>query len=68
MRKTLLLAPVTLAGPLAAQPAPRWASAVDHAKGYGVADAETGRRVTERTRFQTGSVTKLFTGAHARRR
>src|SRR5688572_24429354 len=33
-----------------------------YTKGYGVADVETGRAVTERTLFQTGSVGKLFTG------
>ena len=33
-----------------------------YTKGYGVADIETGRPVTERTLFQTGSVAKLFTG------
>lgn len=31
-------------------------------KGYGVADVETGRPVTDRTLFQVGSVTKLVTG------
>jgi CubicO group peptidase (beta-lactamase class C family) len=35
---------------------------VAYAKGYGVADVETGRAVTERTLFQTGSLSKLFTG------
>ena len=35
---------------------------VVYTRGYGVADVETGRAVTDRTLFQTGSVTKLFTG------
>jgi CubicO group peptidase (beta-lactamase class C family) len=35
---------------------------VVYTKGYGVADVETGRRVTDRTLFQTGSLPKLFTG------
>ena len=35
---------------------------VVYTKGYGVADVETGRPVTDRTLFQTGSVPKLFTG------
>ena len=34
-----------------------------YTKGYGVADAESGRPVTERTLFQVGSVTKAVTGA-----
>jgi CubicO group peptidase (beta-lactamase class C family) len=33
-----------------------------YTKGYGVADIETGRPVTDRTLFQTASVGKLFTG------
>ena len=33
-----------------------------YTKGYGVADLETGRPVSEHTLFQTGSVGKLFTG------
>ena len=33
-----------------------------YTKGYGVADVETGRPVTDRTLFQTGSLPKLFTG------
>src|SRR5687768_16403388 len=34
---------------------------VVYAKAYGVADVETGRKVTDETLFQTGSVTKLLT-------
>src|SRR5215213_8678073 len=34
-----------------------------YTKGYGVADVESGRPVTERTLFQVGSVTKAVTGA-----
>ena len=34
-----------------------------YTRGYGVADVETGRPVTERTLFQVGSVTKAVTGA-----
>ena len=34
-----------------------------YTKGYGVADAESGRAVTERTLFLTASVTKLVTAA-----
>ena len=34
-----------------------------YSKGYGVADVESGRAVTERTLFQIGSVTKAVTGA-----
>jgi CubicO group peptidase (beta-lactamase class C family) len=33
-----------------------------YTKGYGVADAETGRMVTAQTLFQSGSVAKLVTG------
>lgn len=33
-----------------------------YSKGYGVADVETGRRVTPATLFHTGSVTKAYTG------
>lgn len=33
-----------------------------YTKGYGVADVETGRAVTERTLFRVGSVTKMVTG------
>jgi CubicO group peptidase (beta-lactamase class C family) len=45
---------------------------VVYSAGYGVADIETGRPVTERTLFQVAGVTNLFTGAlltelHARR-
>jgi len=34
-----------------------------YAKGYGVADIETGRKVTEQTLFRVGSVTKMVTAA-----
>jgi CubicO group peptidase (beta-lactamase class C family) len=34
-----------------------------YTRGYGVADVETGRPVTERTLFRVGSVTKMVTGA-----
>ena len=33
-----------------------------YTKGYGVADIETGRPITDRTLFQSGSLAKLFTG------
>jgi CubicO group peptidase (beta-lactamase class C family) len=33
-----------------------------YSKGYGVADIETGRPVTDRTLFRVGSVTKMVTG------
>lgn len=33
-----------------------------YTRGYGLADIETNRPVTERTLFQTGSLAKLFTG------
>ncbi len=36
---------------------------VVYSKGYGVADIETGRAVTERTLFRVGSVTKMVTAA-----
>lgn len=36
---------------------------VVHARGYGVADVETGRPVTARTLFRVGSVTKMVTAA-----
>lgn len=36
-----------------------------YTKGYGVADIETGRAVTDRTLFRVGSVTKMVTGALA---
>lgn len=34
-----------------------------YTKGYGVADLETGRTVTDRTLFRVGSVTKVVTGS-----
>lgn len=34
-----------------------------YSRGYGVADVETGRAVTERTLFRVGSVTKMVTAA-----
>lgn len=36
---------------------------VAYTKGYGVADLETGRAVTDRTLFRVGSVTKMITAA-----
>lgn len=36
---------------------------VAYSKGYGVADVETGRAVTDRTLFRVGSVTKMFAAA-----
>jgi CubicO group peptidase (beta-lactamase class C family) len=60
---SLMRAEMARAGVPGAQIAVAQNGRVVYTRGYGVANVESGRPVTERTLFQLGSVTKTFTSA-----